>query len=216
MTFELQILTFSGNSHAISADVEWTFKEVKEEIVSSGFSQAPVTNQRLLFEEHHLKDADKLKDVLPKGKDVYDLFLVISKDETKLDLLSAVSVPGNSWSALERADACYQDDPEVVLAAARTNSFSITLASARLLNDKDFLRQAMRGNPFVEDHIPKEMVILAKASVSPKQVETECGEELLLKQSAHVVNESQRKCQNSGSNRCAFLRNTYWFYGARR
>merc|ERR1712061_442205 len=60
----------------------------------------------------------------------------------------------------------FQDDEDVVMAAVKQNSFSITLASQRLQNDVAFITQAMKFNAFVEDHALKDVVRTVKAMAS--------------------------------------------------
>jgi hypothetical protein len=136
---------------------------VKDDIKTSGFADAPLTDQKLLFNDQLLNDADKLDGILPAGKARYDIFLIITKDAKKTDFMRG----GVSWMKLKGAEE-FQDDDEVVMAAVKQNSFSITLASKRLQNDVAFITQALKFNCFVEDHAPRDVVAKAREAMASK------------------------------------------------
>lgn len=175
MTLELQILTFSGRCQPISAPAQWTVKDLKDEIVQSGLTevlpiQLPI-QQRLLLGEHVLKDADKLGDALPAGQSCHDIFRVLCHDPVKMDLITRVSRPSSSWLELRNAPQQYRDDDDVVLAAVKANSFSITLASQRLQTGIEFVAQAIKLNVFVADHLPQEVVRRVRSRGQQKATE---------------------------------------------
>jgi len=64
-------------------------------------------------------------------------------------ILKAVAKNGYALAYAQEFSA----DPEVVLAAVKSNSFAITLAHPSLQRNPEFVAEAVKHNPFVQDHL---------------------------------------------------------------
>lgn len=162
----LSILTFSGQSHAVEAQSNWTIRDVKDAITS--ITQVAHHQQRLLLGDRVLSDTDILGDLMP---DIcrQDIFLVCCADDVKAGVIAEI-VTGRRL--LRDVEEVYRDDRDVVEAALFRDGLALQVVSGHLQKDRDLVLIALAQNGFALRYAPnefcsdREAVLLAAKSNS--------------------------------------------------
>lgn len=148
---ELSILSIVGHSYPVMATLTWSVRGLKDVLSNITGTNLPWHQQRLLLGSRILSDAEILGEVLPSHQTSHELLLVMCDDAVKTDLITSL-VSGRG--GLRSAERKYREDPDVVLAAVRSDGMQLEYALGPASTDRNVVLAAIQKNGFALSFAP--------------------------------------------------------------